>query len=84
MVIGGIAFYYVYVLFWPTQTAKLDISYSGLVQQVQAGNVKEVTIEGQAVTGSFTQEMQLINNQLLPASQTPPVADTGSKATKGT
>jgi cell division protease FtsH len=84
VVIGGFAFYYVYVLFWPHQTAHLDISYSGLVQQVQANHVKDVTIEGQAVSGSFTQEMQLIDNQLLPADQTPPAADIGSKATKGT
>jgi cell division protease FtsH len=84
VVIGGFAFYYVYVLFWPHQTAHLDISYSGLVQQVQANHVKNVTIEGQAVSGSFTQEMQLIDNQLLPADQTPPAADIGSKATKGT
>ena len=84
VVMGGIAFYYIYVLFWPHQTARLNISYSGLVEQVQADRVKDVTLEGQSVSGSFKQEMQQVNGQLLPADQPAPPADAGSKVSKGT
>ncbi len=72
MVLGGFALYYVYVFFWPQTTAHLTVPYSSFVTQVQADNVKSVTIEGQSASGTFTQEMQLAGTQLLPANQPPP------------
>jgi cell division protease FtsH len=82
--LGAIAFYYVYLLFWPHQVSRLDISYSSLVAQVQANHVKSVTIEGQSVSGEFTQEMQQVNDTVLPADQPVPPADSGDKVSKGT
>ncbi|HEX7102640.1 MAG TPA: ATP-dependent zinc metalloprotease FtsH [Nitrolancea sp.] len=84
VLLGAIAFYYVYLLFWPHQVSRLDISYSALVAQVQANRVKSVTIEGQSVSGEFTQEMQLVNDTVLPSDQPVPPADAGGKVSKGT
>jgi len=84
VLLGAIAFYYVYLLFWPHQVSRLDISYSALVAQVQANRVKSATIEGQSVSGEFTQEMQLVNDTLLPSDQPVPPADAGDKVSKGT
>jgi cell division protease FtsH len=84
VLLGAIAFYYVYLLFWPHQVSRLDISYSSLVAQVQANHVKSVTIEGQSVSGEFTQEMQQVNDTVLPSDQQVPPADTGDKVSKGT
>jgi cell division protease FtsH len=84
VLLGAIAFYYVYLLFWPHQVSRLDISYSAMVAQVQAKHVKSVTIEGQTVSGEFTQEMQLVDGTVLTADQQVPPADSGDKVSKGT
>ncbi len=84
VVLGGFALYYIYVLFWPHTTAHLKVPYSDFVTQVQSDNVKSVTIEGQDVTGTFDQEMQLAGNQLLPSSQPPPSGVSSSDISTGT
>ncbi len=84
VVLGGFALYYVYVLFWPHTTAQLSVPYSDFIVQVNANNVKSVTLEGQSVTGTFDQEMQLAGNQLLPANQTPPAGVASNNISTGT
>ncbi len=70
--------------FGHSTTAHLNVPYSAFVTQVQAGNVKSVTIEGQSVNGTFTQPMQLVSNQLSPASQQPPAGTSSSDISTGT
>ena len=84
MVLGGLGLYYIYVLFWPHTTAHLKVPYSAFVTQVQNDNVKSVTIEGQDVSGAFSQEMQLAGTQLLPSSQPAPSGVASSDISKGT
>ncbi len=84
VVLGGFALYYIYVLFWPSTAAHLNVPYSAFISQVQAGNVQSVTIEGQSVNGVFTQPMQLVNNQLSPASQPTPTGTSSSDISTGT
>ncbi|MGA7672189.1 MAG: ATP-dependent zinc metalloprotease FtsH [Nitrolancea sp.] len=84
VVLGGFALYYIYVLFWPHATAHLKVPYSDFVTQVQADNVKTVTIEGQDVSGAFNQEMQLAGTQLLPSSQPAPTGISSSDISTGT
>jgi cell division protease FtsH len=57
--------YTAYVYFWPTGDPRISISYSQMLEQVEAGNIAEVTIESEDVTGTFTQEMRAYNGQIF-------------------
>jgi cell division protease FtsH len=42
-------------LFWPTSQTEVDIPYSTFLAQIRAGNVAQVQIAGDQITGSFMQ-----------------------------
>lgn len=71
-VLLALALWNVYVFFWPTAVTRIPISYTALIAQVQADNVKSVTFKGTDVTGSFDREMKFAGNQLLETNQEPP------------
>ncbi len=41
-------------MFWPKEQPQVDIPYSTFLNQVQNGNVKQVTISGDQIAGTFT------------------------------
>jgi cell division protease FtsH len=56
--------YSAYAYFWPSGDPTISISYSELRQQVEAGNVSQVTLEGENVSGEFAMEMQEYEGQI--------------------
>jgi cell division protease FtsH len=54
----------------PTQPDTLSITYSQVIDQAEAGNVSEVTLSGQELSGSFTKGMwQTSSGALQPATE---------------
>jgi ATP-dependent Zn protease len=41
--------------FWPEQKSSVELPYSTFVDQIQAGNVTDVTIRGNEILGQFAQ-----------------------------
>ncbi len=68
-VLLALALWNVYVFFWPSAVTRIPISYTALIAQVQADNVKSVTFKGNEVTGTFEHEMKFAGNQLLEPNQ---------------
>ncbi len=64
--------YTAYVYFWPSGDPTITISYSELRQQVESGNVSEVTIEGESVSGEFNVEMHEYDGQIYGPDETIP------------
>jgi len=46
-------FVFVMWAMWPRGAAGLSIPYSSFLEQVEAGNVERVTVQGQQITGLF-------------------------------
>jgi cell division protease FtsH len=74
-VLLALALWNVYVFFWPNAVTRIPISYTSLIEQVQADNVTAVTFKGMEVTGTFKEQMRLAGDQLLgPGEEPPPTA----------
>jgi cell division protease FtsH len=74
--------YNAYAYFWPAGDPRLSISYSQLLDQVEAGNVVAVEIRDEDVTGSFATEMRLYDGRLYgPDEPIPADVDPGEIAT---
>ncbi|TVR72695.1 MAG: ATP-dependent metallopeptidase FtsH/Yme1/Tma family protein [Sphaerobacteraceae bacterium] len=56
--------YSAYAYFWPSGDPTISISYSELRQQVEAGNVSQITMESEDVSGEFAMEMQEYEGQI--------------------
>lgn len=52
IVFVGVMALFVYSL-WPTPITGAEISYVGLQQEAIAGNIEQITIEGETATGTF-------------------------------
>nr|PZN68415.1 MAG: cell division protein FtsH [Sphaerobacter thermophilus] len=69
----ALALWNVYTFFWPSSGARLNIPYSAFIQQVEGENVSSVTIRGQQVSGTFTEEVRVAGDQVLsPGDPVPP------------
>ncbi|MFS8532369.1 ATP-dependent zinc metalloprotease FtsH [Sphaerobacter thermophilus] len=73
MALLALALWNVYTFFWPSSGARLNIPYSAFIQQVEGENVSSVTIRGQQVSGTFTEEVRVAGDQVLsPGDPVPP------------
>ncbi|WP_245534920.1 ATP-dependent zinc metalloprotease FtsH [Sphaerobacter thermophilus] len=73
MALLALALWNVYTFFWPSSGARLNIPYSAFIQQVEGENVSSVTIRGQRVSGTFTEEVRVAGDQVLsPGDPVPP------------
>jgi cell division protease FtsH len=69
----GLSAVYIYMFLWPQDEARIRIPYSALLDATEAGLVRQVEIEGQAVRGEFSQDLRWTGQQLLlPGDQVPP------------
>jgi len=59
-------------LFWPSGAPSVSIPYSSLLAQVRAGNVKEVSITGDQISGTFSQPVTApqVNPTITPTDAT--------------
>ncbi|MBX6342522.1 MAG: ATP-dependent metallopeptidase FtsH/Yme1/Tma family protein, partial [Thermomicrobiaceae bacterium] len=76
--------YYGYVFLWPHTGTRLAISYTAFTQQVEADNVKEVTIRGQEVTGTFATKVRVVDDRVLGPTEAPPPGVSESDVRSGT
>jgi cell division protease FtsH len=67
-----LAGWYAYRVFWPTPADRIVVPYSVMVGAVEQGQVREVEIEGQEVTGQFTEELRWTGQELLTLEQAVP------------
>jgi cell division protease FtsH len=73
--------YSAYAYFWPTGDPTIAISYSELREQVQAGTVSRVTIEGESVSGEFNVEMREYEGQIYAPDDSLPAGADGTEVT---
>ncbi len=66
------AAWYAYEYFWPTSEQSLQVPYSTFVRAVEAGQVDEVTITGQKVDGTFSEELRWTGRELLQPGESVP------------
>ncbi|MDI3341694.1 MAG: ATP-dependent zinc metalloprotease FtsH [Sphaerobacter sp.] len=80
----ALALWNIYVFFWPSTGARLSIPYSAFTEQVVAGNVESVTLQGQKVTGTFRSELRVAGNQVLDPGEPLPPGVTAGEVRTGT
>jgi hypothetical protein len=62
------------LLFWPRSQTEVDIPYSTFLAHVRAGNVTQVQIAGDQITGSFAQAIAWPVATALPEATVAPPA----------
>ena len=68
------------ILFWPQgQPSSITVPYSTFLAQVQAGNVREVSIQGSDIKGAF---VQAVPGSIVPAAPATPGAQGTASAGK--
>jgi cell division protease FtsH len=58
---------YIYLFMWPEEDSRVTVPYSVLVEAIENGQVKNVDIEGQGVTGEFNDTLKWTGTELLDA-----------------
>jgi len=80
----ALAVWNLYVFFWPSTASRLSVPYSIVVQQINANNVKDATIQGQDLKGDFNTELRLLNSQVLGPNEPLPTGTTQADVKSGT
>jgi cell division protease FtsH len=72
IVLGASFLWFGYNLAWPREDPPPVITYSSFIAQVEAGNVTEVILDGEEISGTLTSAVTVVNGQALLAGEALP------------